>query len=136
MTSTRLWLSALIIALVVLVAFMLSVPHASDVGVKPTAPTVASTPAVTVHDVYKKGLHTISGSVEAPNACALVSATATLIGNASSTQSILVAVTLQTDSGICLQVPTNANFQTTLAAPAKLPITATVNGSPASTTPS
>ncbi len=136
MTSTRLWLSALIVALVVLVAFMLSVPHASDVGIKPTAPTVASTSAVTVHDAYRKGIHTISGSVEAPNACALVSATADLTGNASSTQGILVAITLQTDSGICLQLPTSIDFQATLTAPAKLPITVTVNGSPASTTPS
>ncbi len=137
MIHTRLWISAGIIALIVLVAFVLSVPHARDLGVK-SEDSIATTsvPMVALHDAYKKGLHTISGSVEVPNACTPVSAAASLVGNASSTQSILVAVTLQTDSGVCLQVPTSANFQTTLMAPANLPIGTTVNGSSASTTSS
>ncbi len=137
MTHKRLWISAAIIALVVLFAFALSVPHTLDVGVNSKVPAVAtSVPAVAFHDAFKKGLHTISGSISVPNACTPVSASATLIGDASSTESILLAVTFQTDSGVCLQVPTDVNFQTTLAAPASLPIRVTVNGSLASTTPS
>lgn len=137
MSHKRLWVSAAIIAFVILIAFVLSVPHTRNVGEKfsPLIET-ASVPSVTLHDSFKKGLHTISGSLVAPNACAPVSASATLAGNASSTQSILIAISLQTDSGVCLQMPTQMNFQTTISAPASLPIMATVNGSPASTTPS
>jgi len=132
----RLWASAGIIATVILIAFALSVPHTRDVAVK-LLPTVAPiVPTVTLHDAFKKGLHTILGSIKAPNACTPVSASASLVGNASSTQSILVAISMQSDSGICLQVPTLVNFKTTVSAPANLPITATVNGSLASTTPS
>jgi hypothetical protein len=41
---------------------------------------------------------------------------------------------MPSDSGICLQVPTRISFHTTVSAPANLPISATVNGSLASTT--
>ena len=137
MSHKRLWVSAAIIAFVILVAFVISVPHTRNVGEK-FSPPVATTsvPSVTLHDSFKKGVHTISGSIKTPNACTPVSALATLIGDASSRQSILVAISTPKDSGICLQVPTNTNFQTTVSAPASLPITATVNGSLASTTPS
>ena len=134
MSRTHLWISAGIIALVVFVAFALSVPHTRDVGMKKVQGTAPSVPVVALHDVFKKGVHTISGSIIVPNACTPVSATASLVGDASSTQSILVALTFQSDSGICLQVPTSAAFETTLAAPAKLPIQASVNGAAASTT--
>ena len=93
-------------------------------------------PTVVLNNAFKKGLHTISGSIEAPNACSLVSASATVVENASGTQSILVAISLQKDEGICLQVPTRINFKTTISAPANLPITATVNGFPADITSS
>ena len=137
MNPIRLWVSAAVIAFVVLIAFALSVPHTRDNGVKAPLPSATtSIPAVTLHDVFKKGVHTISGSIEAPNACTLVSALATLVGNASSTGSILVAISMPPDSGVCLQMPVRARFQATLAAPAYLPITVTVNGSTATTTPS
>ncbi len=136
MTRMRLWASATIIAFVILITFALSVPHTRDVRVE-TLPTVtASVPVVTLRDSFQKGLHTISGSIEAPNACTLVSASSTLVGNASSTEGILVTISMPSDSGVCLQIPTRASFQVTLLAPASLPITVTVNGSPASTTPS
>ena len=135
MTRMRLWLSAGIIACVVLVAFAFSVPHTRDLEVELEAPTTTtSVPALALHDAFKKGLHTISGSIEVPNACTPVSASATLAGDASSTQSILLAITFEIDSGVCLQVPTDVRFETTLSAPEGLPIDATVNGSPASTT--
>ena len=137
MNHMRLWASAAIIALVILVAFALSVPHTRNVGEKFSPPAeTTSVPPVTLHDSFKKGVHTITGSVEAPNACAAVSVSAALAGSASSTQSIVVAISLQSDSGVCLQLPTQMNFQATLPAPASLPITVTVNGSPATTTPS
>lgn len=137
MNPIRLWVSAAIIAFVVLVAFALSVPHTRDAGVKEPSPSATtSVSAVTLHDAFKKGVHTISGSIEAPNACTLVSVSATLVGNAPNTENILVAISMPLDSGICLQVPTRVRFQTTLAAPAYLPIQVTVNGTLATTTPS
>jgi hypothetical protein len=136
MNRMRLWVSAAIIACIILIVFALSVPHTRDVEVKSAASTTTNVSVVTVHDIFKKGVHTISGSIDVSNACTPVSASATLVGTASSTESILVAITLQVDPGICLQVPTSVSFRTTLTAPARLPIDVTVNGTPASTTPS
>lgn len=132
MSHKRLWVAASIIALVVLITFMLSVPHTRDVGVKsPLSSEIPSVPVVAMHDSFKKGLHTITGSIEVPNACALVSAEASMASNASSTESILVAISLHTDTDVCLQLPTRATFQTSISAPASLPFIVTVNGTPA-----
>jgi len=135
MNRTRLWISAGIIAFVILVVFALSVPHTRDVEVDsiPLSET-ENVSSVTLRDSFKKGVHTISGSIEAPNACTSINASATLVGNVSSKESILVTISMPSDSGICLQVPTRISFQTTVSAPANLPISATVNGFLASTT--
>lgn len=134
MKHSRLWLSASIIALVIIIGFVISVPHTRDVpGARALNVTTPGVPEVALRDVFKKGVHTISGSVEAPDACSTVSAEASLTGDASSTQSILVAVSIATDAGICLELPTRETFQTTLAAPAQLPLFVTVNGVTATT---
>ncbi len=135
MNHTRLWIAAAIIALIVVLGFVLSVPHTRDVPQEQKAAlATVSVPAVTLHDVYKKGVHTITGSVLASDACSSVTADAVLEGEASTTESILVRVTLADQPGICLEVPTKETFQTTMVAPANLPIGATVNGQEASTT--
>ncbi|MBU6388311.1 hypothetical protein KGQ72_00295 [Patescibacteria group bacterium] len=133
MNQTRLWAAATIIALVVLIGFVLSVPHTRDVPHLASNTETPSIPLVTLHDVFRKGVHTITGSLEAPNACTMVSAESLLQDNASSTGRILVQISMPPDAGVCLQVPTRATFQTTIAAPVHLPIEATVNGSVAST---
>jgi len=137
MNHTRLWTAAGIIALVVIVGFVLSVPRAGDVARTSLSQEVATpVPVVTLHDTFKKGVHTISGSLNAPNACTTAAAQASLITDASGTESILVAIAIPVDTGICLQVPTRVNFSTTVEAPAQLPLTATVNGVSATTTES
>ena len=136
MTHTRLLAAATIIALVVFINFVLSVPRTSDIEKTSTVQSVPATPLVTLRDIFKKGLHTITGSVEAPNACTGVSAEASVTGEATSTQSILVAVTMSADEGVCLQLPTRVTFQTTIAAAIGLPIIATVDGAMATTTSS
>ncbi len=143
MSHKRLLISSAIIAFVVLISFSLSVPHTRDIAQKPLSAAVTeNVPVVTLRDAFKKGLHTISGSLQVPNACTAVSASATLAGNASSTEGmpaqagILVAISAQPDSGVCLQLSTQANFQTTISAPANLPFTVTVNGSEATVAPS
>jgi len=133
----RLWVAATVIASLIVAGFLLSVPHTRDIvetAKSPASPILP--PTVTLRDIFKKGVHTITGSVEASNACATVTAQASLDGESPETKSILVALSLQSDTGVCLQVPTRVNFSTTLAAPARLPMTATVNGLAATTTAS
>ncbi len=134
MHHTRIWISAGIIAAVVLVGFALSVPHTRDVPHAPTAATASTTPAVTLHDAYRRGMHTLTGTILAPDACSVVSADATLVGDASSSQSIALAISMPPDSGVCLILPTVMSFSATLSAPAQLPVTVTVNGAAATTT--
>ena len=135
MSHTRLWIAATIIALVIAFGFMLSVPHTRDLpGVLPASATATSAPIVALSDVYKKSMHTISGSVMAADACASASADAILVGEATSTQRILVRVTLSDEPGVCLELPTRETFQATIAAPARLPLAVTVNGASATTT--
>ncbi|MDP2650024.1 MAG: hypothetical protein Q8P16_00470 [bacterium] len=135
MNHTRLWAAAVIIALVVIVGFALSVPHTRDVAQAPSSQNKETgVPLVTLHDAFKKGIHTITGSIDAPNACTVVTAQATFLNDASSTERILVALSMPEDTGVCLQVPMRMNFSATVSAPANVPLTATVNGSVATTT--
>ena len=136
MSHKRLLVSAVIITVIIITGFVFSVPHTRDIPRVPEQSKVVVVPPVTLHDVFKKGTHTITGSVEAPNACASVTAVASLVGDASSTQSILTAISMSDDTGVCLQLPTQIKFSTTIVAPIHLPLTATVNGSAATTTSS
>lgn len=134
MSHTRLWTAATIIAFVVVIGFVLSVPHTRDIPISSESKDAATDlPPVTLHDVFKKGVHTITGSILAPNACSIVSADAVLAHMASGTQNIQVMLSLSEDAGVCLQLPTATNFSVTITAPAHLPITATVNGTAAVT---
>lgn len=133
MNHTRLLAAATIIAFVVFISFVLSVPRTSDIEETLIVQSVPVTPRVTVRDAFKKGLHTITGSIEAPNACTNVSAEASVMGDATSTQSILVAIAMLADEGVCLQLPTRATFETTVEALAGLPLIVTVNGVTATT---
>lgn len=132
MNPTRLWVAASIIAFIVFIGFVLSVPHTRDVAVtQPFGDTTTNLSPVTLYDTFKKGVHTITGSLEVPNACTIVSASATTVG-----KSIRVAISTQADTGVCLQLPVRVNFSATVEAPAHLPLTTTVNGSLATTTSS
>jgi hypothetical protein len=137
MNHRRLWIVAGIIAFIIVGGFVFSVPHTRDVARVSTSPFVATIPPVTLHDVFKKGLHTITGSLLAPNACSSVTAEAKLVGDASTTGNILhIALTMPITTGLCLELPTNIKFSTTIAGPAQVTITATVNGIAATTTSS
>lgn len=135
MNSSRLWIAAIIVAIFIVISFVFSIPHGRNTAQIPIPQSIStSTPLVTFNAAFKKGLYTIVGSVEASDACTIASATATLVGNASSSESILVTVLMPADTGICLQLPTPTNFSTSITAPAHLPITVTINGIMASTT--
>lgn len=135
MNHTRLWVVATIIGGIILVSFALSAPHAREVSpIAGPGDTTTSTPTVALHDAFRRGVHTITGSIEAPNPCTTVSVDAVPVGDASSTTGILVEVTLPQDSGVCLQIPSPLSFSTTITAPEGLPVSATVNGATATTT--
>ena len=128
MSHRRLLVAAAIIAAFIVTGFVLSVPHTRDVAQAPIQESAPVIPSVTLRDTFKKGVHTITGSVEAPNACATVTVLASLQGNAPSPERIEVAITLSNGTGICLELPTRVGFSTTITAPAKAPFTVTVNG--------
>jgi hypothetical protein len=132
MSHKRLLIAATIIALIIIASFALSVPHTRDV---PSASSPAaekqSVPEVALRDTYRKGVHTITGSIEVPNVCTSVSAEASVVGAGTS---IAVNVSTVEDSGVCLERKSSFRFSTTLTAPAGLPVTATVNGVLATTT--
>lgn len=135
MSHTRLWIVATIIAVAIGIGFLFSVPHTSDVAL-PEEPEAASptAPSVALRDIFKKGVHTITGSVAAPDACAIVVAQALLEGDAPETRRIVVALSLEESEGVCLELPTRVGFSATLAAPAGVSLEATVNGAAATTT--
>ena len=135
MSHKRLFVAAGIITLVLAISFVLSVPHTRDVEQASTTATEAiGTPHVTVRDVFKKGVHTITGSLEAPNACSTVTAEAFLVDDGQR-EGILVAISLIEDNtSVCLQLPTSVNFTVTISAQAQEPIKATVNGLEATVT--
>lgn len=139
MTHMRLWAAAAIIGFVVIAGFALSVPRERNVALAPGVEQIAANalvePTVVLRDAYKKGVHTLSGTVQAQNACATVQATASLVGDAPGSQSIVVALTVSDDSGVCLQLPTAIPFSATISAPANLPLSTTVNGKSVPITP-
>lgn len=137
MSHTRLWTAATIIAFFIAIGFVLSVPHTRDVPQELESDvSTMPVPLVTLHDTYKKGVHTITGSLIAQDACTKISTQASLRGDTSTTQNILVEISAPANTDVCLQLPTRANFITTITAPAQLPIFVTVNGAIASTTAS
>lgn len=138
MNHKRLWIVAALIACLILASFLVSFLRAKEATRPSTAVpalTGTTTPAVSFKDTYRRGTHTLSGTVTAPDACVTPEVNATLQGDASSTQSILLSISLPEDTGVCLQIPTEVPFSTTLNAPSGLPITVAVNGVIATTTP-
>ncbi len=137
MNSSRLLAASAIIAVAIIIGFALSIPHARDGGVAVLpagAPT--TTPVVAYRDAYRRGIHTITGSVLAPNSCTLVTATATPITTGSSTSAIRLTLSMPADQGVCLQLPSTVTFSVQVKAPQNAPITATINGALASTSTS
>lgn len=128
MSHTRLWIVATIIAFVVVMGFVFSVPRLRGVSETQTLTASSTVPFVTLKDVVKKGVHTITGSLSASNACTTI-----VVQAASSTKNISLDISLSSEAGVCLQLPTPLLFKTTLMAPENLPFVVTVNGSVAST---
>ncbi len=132
----RVWSAAAVIAFVLVLAFVLTAPHARDLGGRAASALPAPIPTVAVHDVYKKGTHTLTVQVPLPDACTSVTGQTSVVPAAasSSTDTIQIALDMPADSGICLQLPQTTTLSLTAAAGAHANIVATINGTNASTT--
>jgi len=136
MTHMRLSSAAIIIAILIGVAFMFSVPRVVRDGEQEqrVEEVVAKAPEVELSDSYKKGVHTIMGSIVAPNACTTLTAEASHAQSADSATVINLAITTASNDGVCLQLPTKVKFTTSIEAPADVLIQqTTVNGVVATT---
>ncbi|MDO8407959.1 MAG: hypothetical protein Q7S95_01845 [bacterium] len=126
----RLWVAALIIAVAVIGGFALSVPRAREIPEPPgSATAVSSIPVVTLHDSYAKGVHSITGSLMAPDVCASLTASASVEG-----ERIMLDLAVPEDPQLCLQVLTKLTFSVSVEAAAEVPIDVFVNGVSATTT--
>jgi len=112
---------------------MLSVPRAREVAENGSETMGALVPPVELRDSFKKGVHTISGSVMAPDACTTVSADAS-VDETKGSPHILVTLSLPPDNELCLVVPTKQSFSVSATAPQGVPIEVRINGMPATTT--
>ncbi len=127
---TRRTLVLLVLAGVLLVlalAFVLFVPHTSRVEPASLLAT-SSPPAVLLHDAYRKGTHTLSGSFALKNPCTTFAAAVSATGTP---PAITVALSVGDDEGICLQEPATTTFSLSVKAPQGAAVSATVNGVPA-----
>jgi hypothetical protein len=130
MMHQRIWLLGGSIAFVILASFLFSVPRTTEVAEAPPSSPEVEVPRLTLKDTFRRGVHTLSGSVEAPNACAEVAASATYEESDTENAHILLAATLTLTEGLCLEILTKIPFAATVSAPANTPIVATVNGVP------
>ena len=138
MNHTRLWIVSALIACLIVASFLVSIlraqrAEAPGASVLPIAETAQS--AVSIKDTFKKGVHTISGSLVVPDACTTPIVDVVVGGDSSDPQSIIVDLAYPEDTGVCLQMPTSVSFSTNVTAPEGLPILVMVNGTIATTTP-
>lgn len=134
----RIWIGVGVFLGVLIIAFAFFVFRITE---GPVTPTV-SEPAVTiisdvrnVADTYKKGVHTVHGTVTVPTACTEIEANASVDSESSSTPVIRVDLSAESDTGTCLMLPTNKTFSVQATLTGSAPIAVYVNGVLATTTP-
>jgi hypothetical protein len=139
MRRKRFAIAAGLIACLILAAFLAVILRVQMVQapVAPAGPAAAATttPVVALRDTYRRGVHTLSGALTLPDACIVPTATSTYTGTASTTGIIALDISYAPDQGVCLELPTQATFSTTVAAPEAAAVVTTVNGVIATTTP-
>jgi hypothetical protein len=132
--TLRIALAVFVAVVIIIAAFAFFTPHANRGGEQAPSASIVQKPVpdVSLSDSYKKGMHTISGSIMAPTPCTSVTADASV---ASGTPAVIsVTISMPSDAGICLQQATVVPFKVSAAAGADAIIAAYVNGAPASTT--
>lgn len=130
MSHARLWISAAIIAGIVLVVFAFSVPHTRDLGAEESLKQEApAAPAVSLEDSFRRGTRSFSGSVPVSSACSSATAEALFAGDASSTPPhIVLSISTIEPEGVCLRLPGTAEFSASLEAPEEATLEVRVNG--------
>jgi hypothetical protein len=131
--SLKIALGVFVAVVIGIAGFALFIPHANKGGEQsPHLEQSTMLPSVSLSDSYKKGIHTISGTVEAPTPCITLTADTSVASGTPDTISVMI--TMPADTGICLQVITDLPFNVTVAAGMDARIVALVNGVVASTT--
>lgn len=130
----RIALGTSVLIVITVLIFVFSIPHANTPGESGPAPLVIApvVPGISIRDVYKKGAHTITGSLKVPNHCTTVSVESVLDGEP--TKGILILLTVLEDEGICLQEKVERSFTTSIVAEEKMPIRVLINGTEATVT--
>lgn len=136
MSTRRLRILALIILGALIAGFVILVPRGKVQS--PTADAASTTsgiPEVTLVDSFKKGTHTISGSIVVYNACVAVATEALVIEDGANPSGIQISITRAPSEGICLELPTRIPFEKKVKAPRGLALTALVDGKTVPITP-
>lgn len=121
-------------AVLLIAAFAFFIPHANNGAEEASLPAESTpvTPNITLSDVYKKGIRTFSGSVEAPTPCTEVVVHGEI--SSSTPERITISILMPPDTSICLQQITKVPFKVTLPATVAAVVEVLVNGRQASTT--
>lgn len=93
-----------------------------------STPTSLPTPPTFTH-TFKKGTHTLIGTLTLPTPCYQV-AESVEIDDTATPEQVTVAITTSTDDGLCVQVIDERLVEVSFDASADAVITATLNGKP------
>jgi hypothetical protein len=108
----RTWIGIGGVLLVLIIVFAFFVLRTSE-GTMPAKATAPETIQIErIKDVYKKGVHTISGVALVPTACTKIDTVAT-----TTAAGIVVNIASVSDTGMCLELPSEIPFSVTATAP-------------------
>ena len=128
----RFWIAIGAFLGVLILAFVFSVFHTSDAPL-PEDTSATTTPPVirniTVSDTYDKGTHLIHGTAEVPTPCTELIATSTqLVTENASTTTLRIDLSAEHDTGTCLSLPSEKEFEFSVSSRDYLTIEVYVNG--------
>ncbi len=119
---------SIFICIVVITAGIFFFATYEGAQVKEKVPTQATTtPAVTLKDSFKKGIHTITGTVTVPTPCTEIDANAA-VDSAQNPPVIQVNITTTASEGICLLRAENEAFTLKVTAPESATVVTSVDG--------
>lgn len=127
----RIWIGVGAFLGVLIIGFAFFVFRISEGPVPSPSPKASTTEISDVHvsDTYKKGVHTVKGTATVPTACTTLTATSSVIEEASTSESIIrIDLSAEPDTGTCLKLPTEMKFSITQSADHGASIAVYANG--------
>jgi hypothetical protein len=129
----RIALSVFLASIILVAGFVFSIPHANkdnEIGPSVETKSLSILPTIFIHDTYKKGIHSITGSLAIPTPCMKATTEALVLPHEGSTtpQIIHIEISIPEDAGPCLQLAATSTFSASLSADANVVIEASVNG--------